>query len=311
MCFSSTVDSHPALACNEIPFVLMTSVLGAEERLSMATLHLSTHQKLPSDMTLRLAVVRESANTALSSMESSKIKFPAPAYGPLLSSPSDDSRELSIEVTKEFLRCLREGSRKHFQKCLLILDVPRAGLAVTTQESCHALPAGLEANLVLVTATTTTKNGGGDLVTSNPTAARLLQRISRDIRMSGNTNSRKGHDGNGSDRKSTESDSKTCQRKEMYVDFREIGWADWIIAPSGYSAYYCDGICPFPISDHLNTTNHAIIQTLVHSLEPRKAAPPCCVPTHLTPISMLYYDNHNNVVLKQYEDMVVGSCGCR
>ncbi|KAJ3583160.1 hypothetical protein NHX12_034401 [Muraenolepis orangiensis] len=48
------------------------------------------------------------------------------------------------------------------------------------------------------------------------------------------------------------------------------------------------GECPFPLSESLNGTNHAILQTLVHSLDPRGTPQPCCVP-----------------------DMVVDECGCR
>lgn len=38
---------------------------------------------------------------------------------------------------------------------------------------------------------------------------------------------------------------------------------DWIIAPEGYAAFYCDGECSFPLNAHMNATNHAIVQTLV------------------------------------------------
>lgn len=38
---------------------------------------------------------------------------------------------------------------------------------------------------------------------------------------------------------------------------------DWIIAPEGYAANYCDGECSFPLNAHMNATNHAIVQTLV------------------------------------------------
>lgn len=38
---------------------------------------------------------------------------------------------------------------------------------------------------------------------------------------------------------------------------------DWIIAPDGYAAYYCEGECAFPLNSYMNATNHAIVQTLV------------------------------------------------
>ncbi|GAB1607506.1 bone morphogenetic protein 2-like isoform X1 [Argonauta hians] len=105
--------------------------------------------------------------------------------------------------------------------------------------------------------------------------------------------------------------STECRRHPMYVSFNEVGWTEWIVAPVGYQAFYCEGKCPFPISDYLNSTNHAIVQTLVNSVMPNKIPQVCCVPTELSAISMLYLDEQNKVVLKNYQGMVVKACGCR
>ncbi|XP_044301072.1 growth/differentiation factor 7 [Varanus komodoensis] len=102
-----------------------------------------------------------------------------------------------------------------------------------------------------------------------------------------------------------------CSRKALHVNFKELGWDDWIIAPLDYEAYHCDGVCDFPLRSHLEPTNHAIIQTLMNSMDPESTPPSCCVPSKLSPISILYIDSGNNVVYKQYEDMVVETCGCR
>ncbi|XP_042197730.1 growth/differentiation factor 5 [Callorhinchus milii] len=102
-----------------------------------------------------------------------------------------------------------------------------------------------------------------------------------------------------------------CTRRPLHVNFKEMGWDDWIIAPLDYEAYHCEGVCDFPLRSHLEPTNHAIIQTLMNSMDPESTPPSCCVPTKLSPISILYIDSANNVVYKQYEDMVVESCGCR
>lgn len=102
-----------------------------------------------------------------------------------------------------------------------------------------------------------------------------------------------------------------CRRHDMYVDFAEVGWNDWIVAPPGYDAYYCAGDCPFPQADHLNSTNHAIVQTMVNSVFPSATPKACCVPTALTSISMLYLDDDGSVVLKNYQDMSIIGCGCR
>ncbi|XP_055386090.1 protein decapentaplegic [Condylostylus longicornis] len=102
-----------------------------------------------------------------------------------------------------------------------------------------------------------------------------------------------------------------CQRRPLYVDFNDVGWSDWIVAPPGYDAYYCQGDCPFPLTDHLNSTNHAVVQTLVNNITPAKVPKACCIPTQLSAISMLYLNDQNQVVLKNYQDMTVVGCGCR
>ncbi|XP_015250595.1 PREDICTED: bone morphogenetic protein 2 [Cyprinodon variegatus] len=102
----------------------------------------------------------------------------------------------------------------------------------------------------------------------------------------------------------------SCKRHTLYVDFSDVQWNEWIVAPAGYHAYYCQGECPFPLPDHLNATNHAIVQTLVNSVNP-SIPRACCVPTELSAISLLYLDEYEKVILKNYQDMVVEGCGCR
>ncbi|XP_061684314.1 bone morphogenetic protein 16 [Syngnathoides biaculeatus] len=101
-----------------------------------------------------------------------------------------------------------------------------------------------------------------------------------------------------------------CRRHPLYVDFNDVGWHKWIIAPSGYDAFFCLGECRFPLADHMNSSSHAMVQMLVNSVNgavPRA----CCVPTSLSPIALLYLDPQDRVVLKNYQDMVVEGCGCR
>ena len=58
-------------------------------------------------------------------------------------------------------------------------------------------------------------------------------------------------------------------------------------------------------------TNHATVQSIVHALAVgRDVRTPCCVPDKLFSISLLYFDDNENVILKQYDDMVAASCGC-
>lgn len=102
-----------------------------------------------------------------------------------------------------------------------------------------------------------------------------------------------------------------CTRHELYVDFEKIGWSTWIISPKGYNAYYCKGECTFPLGQNQLPTNHATVQSIVHELNlSPDVDKPCCVPNKLYSISLLYFDEQENVILKQYDDMVAASCGC-
>uniref|UniRef100_A0A8C0BEQ6 Bone morphogenetic protein 10 n=1 Tax=Buteo japonicus TaxID=224669 RepID=A0A8C0BEQ6_9AVES len=102
-----------------------------------------------------------------------------------------------------------------------------------------------------------------------------------------------------------------CKKTPLYIDFKEIGWDSWIIAPAGYEAYECHGVCAYPLTEHVTPTKHAIVQTLVHLKNPQKASKACCVPTKLDPISILYLDAGVVTYKFKYEGMVVSECGCR
>ncbi|XP_071947678.1 bone morphogenetic protein 4-like [Antedon mediterranea] len=105
-----------------------------------------------------------------------------------------------------------------------------------------------------------------------------------------------------------------CQLLDFYVDFQKVGWSNWIIAPNGYKANYCEGNCPFPLDPKFNATNHATVQAILHTRGfTRKGSTlpnPCCVPDKFESIHVLYLDDNNNVVLKEFDAMVATSCGC-
>ncbi|XP_053431044.1 bone morphogenetic protein 8B-like [Nycticebus coucang] len=103
---------------------------------------------------------------------------------------------------------------------------------------------------------------------------------------------------------------QVCRRHELYVSFQDLGWLDWVIAPQGYAAYYCEGECSFPLDSCMNATNHAILQSLVHLMKPDAVPKACCAPTKLSATSVLYYDSSNNVILRKHRNMVVKACGC-
>lgn len=100
-----------------------------------------------------------------------------------------------------------------------------------------------------------------------------------------------------------------CHRHQLFINFQDLGWHKWIIAPKGFMANYCHGDCPFSLTTSLNSSNYAFMQALMHAIDP--AVPQAvCIPTKLSPISMLYQDNDDNVILRHYENMVADECGC-
>ncbi|KAM6963925.1 nodal-related 2 [Tautogolabrus adspersus] len=107
-----------------------------------------------------------------------------------------------------------------------------------------------------------------------------------------------------------ESEKPLCRRVDLHVDFNQIGWGSWIIFPKRYNAYRCEGSCPGPLGEELNPTNHAYMQSLLKHYHPDRVASPCCAPTKMSPLSMLYYEN-GEMLLRHHEDMIVDECGCQ
>uniref|UniRef100_T1IHG0 TGF-beta family profile domain-containing protein n=1 Tax=Strigamia maritima TaxID=126957 RepID=T1IHG0_STRMM len=94
-----------------------------------------------------------------------------------------------------------------------------------------------------------------------------------------------------------------CCRYPLTVDFEEFGW-DWIIAPKKYEANYCSGECPFVFLQKYPHTH------LVQQANRSGSAGPCCAPRKMSSISMLYFDDNNNIIYGLLPGMVVDRCGC-
>ena len=98
-----------------------------------------------------------------------------------------------------------------------------------------------------------------------------------------------------------------CCRFSLEIDFHELGWSDWIVAPASYMAYFCDGDCP---SDYRPANNFAALKALLHSLRPAVIPPPCCTASRYSPLSILHYDQYGQLKVTLYEDMIVEECRC-
>ncbi|KAL4222291.1 hypothetical protein ACF0H5_018328 [Mactra antiquata] len=94
---------------------------------------------------------------------------------------------------------------------------------------------------------------------------------------------------------------ESCCRYPLRVSFVQFGW-DWVIAPTGYNANYCSGKCRFR---HLENNPSAYILQQAPA-----GVGPCCTPSLLYPLSMLYFDNEGNILYTHMQKMIVERCGC-
>ncbi|XP_047445936.1 inhibin subunit beta Ab [Mugil cephalus] len=105
-----------------------------------------------------------------------------------------------------------------------------------------------------------------------------------------------------------------CCKRQFYVNFKDIGWSDWIIAPSGYHANYCEGECPNHMaslgSSSLSFHSAVINHYRMRGYSPFQNTKSCCVPTRLRAMSMLYYNEEQKIIKKDVQNMVVDECGC-
>ena len=101
-----------------------------------------------------------------------------------------------------------------------------------------------------------------------------------------------------------------CQKLSHYINFKEMGWKNKIIAPAGYHANFCYGQRAFPLnSHHSNYSMHTRIQSML-SLVKGGMPSVCCSPIEHSSLVLLYYTDTNNLVLKTHSDIVVTKCGC-
>lgn len=108
------------------------------------------------------------------------------------------------------------------------------------------------------------------------------------------------------------SEPRVCSRRYLRVDFADIGWSEWVLAPKSFEAYFCAGTCGFPIPKVVRPSNHATIQSIVRAVGIIPGVPePCCVPEKMSPLSVLFLDPNRNMVLKVYPGMSVDTCACR
>lgn len=101
---------------------------------------------------------------------------------------------------------------------------------------------------------------------------------------------------------------QSCCRKSLTIDFKEIGWDNWIISPKSYNAYYCKGDCSRH-SDHTSTYKHTGVLKAIAVQSDRKDISYCCTPKRFSSLIILYMSD-GNIIRREIENMIVEECWC-
>lgn len=101
-----------------------------------------------------------------------------------------------------------------------------------------------------------------------------------------------------------------CHMKPWQVKFSDIQMT-WIYYPTNYSISYCSGTCTGLMDSRIS--NHAFLRNKYHmatQYKNRHIPFPCCVPSLLSPLTLLYVDDNQNVLVSQMPNMIVRKCSC-
>ncbi|XP_016967293.1 growth/differentiation factor 8 isoform X2 [Drosophila biarmipes] len=91
-----------------------------------------------------------------------------------------------------------------------------------------------------------------------------------------------------------------CCRYPLKVNFTSFGW-HFVVAPTSFDAYFCSGDCKVGYLEQYTHTHLAALTT---------SATPCCSPTKMSSLSLLYFDDNHNLVLSVIPNMSVEGCSC-
>ncbi|XP_013394129.1 growth/differentiation factor 3-like [Lingula anatina] len=105
-----------------------------------------------------------------------------------------------------------------------------------------------------------------------------------------------------------------CKLHSWYVSFADMHWDTFILSPKGYTANYCAGSCSAPLlpASSVNGSNHAFVKAMYQRMTSGsdRYTTSHCVPVSYSYISVLYFDNDDDLILKRIPDMVANACAC-
>ncbi|XP_043508217.1 bone morphogenetic protein 2-A [Frieseomelitta varia] len=104
-------------------------------------------------------------------------------------------------------------------------------------------------------------------------------------------------------------ESKKCCRHELTVMFKDLKGFEFIVYPKTFDAGYCKGRCP---PRYNPAHHHALLQSLLWKEDRKKVPKPCCAPSKLDELMIVYFDENDTTQLKNsyWKNIQVLECAC-
>ena len=103
--------------------------------------------------------------------------------------------------------------------------------------------------------------------------------------------------------------NKACRKKDMNITSMDLTSFAKIVFPRYFNAYQCSGNCS--VTEKTKFINHSILRALVLKKKGiTSVGEPCCVPTKLKSIALIFSTDNGGFVMSTVEDMIVEKCGC-
>ncbi|KAM4749624.1 growth/differentiation factor 9 [Rhinophrynus dorsalis] len=102
-----------------------------------------------------------------------------------------------------------------------------------------------------------------------------------------------------------------CELHRFRLNFSQLNWDKWILAPHRYSPDYCKGMCPRIVGHRYGSPIHTIVQNIIYEKLDSSIPRPSCIPSEYRPMSVLTIEPDNSIAYKEYQDMIATKCTCR